>query len=163
MKDEESRFFESRGAAVTNAEWIKLLRQLPQDLHSKLILVLHNRTEIVIDAIYRLEPSFAVIRGRLGGTIEAGLLVMTPYNQITSMYVTREIPEENVRAIFENAQPVALAEAGADSKLGGSAHAAPTPEPANPQAPTPDTSAMRSNLLERLRAARAAAAPGNPK
>lgn|SRR5262249_11040158 len=163
MQDEEGEFFQSRGAAVTNAEWIKLFRQLPQDLHSKLILVLHNRTEIVIDAIYRLEPAFAVIRGRLGGTIEGGLLVMTPYNQITSMYITREIPEENVRAIFENMQPGTVAEAGANSKLSDSDHAAPAPEPANPQAPAPDPSAMRSNLLERLRAARAAGAPGIPK
>jgi hypothetical protein len=144
---------------VTNPEWIKLFRQLPEDLHNKLILILNNRAEIVVDSIYRLEPAFAVMRARLGGTIDGGLLVMTPYSQITSVYVTREVPEENVKGMFESNTP---SSAETNGKLPGSHHAA-APEPpkaAGPQATSQDPNAVRNNLLERLRAARQAAVPG---
>jgi hypothetical protein len=144
---------------VTNPEWIKLFRQLPVDLHNKLILILNNRAEIVVDSIYRLEPAFAVMRARLGGTIEGGLLVMTPYSQITSVYVTREVPEENVTGMFEG-NGSSLVET--NGKLPGSHHAAAVPESAKaggPQA-SQDPNAVRNNLLERLRAARQAAVPG---
>jgi len=149
---------------VTNPEWIKLFRQMPQDLHSKLILILRNRTEIVVDSIYRLEPAFMVMRARLGGTIEGGLLVMTPYNQITSMYVNREVPEENVNAIFETKLPAEKPEA--NGKLSGSHHPAPaaeTPKPVAAQPAAADPNAVRNNLLERLRAARQAAIPAHGK
>jgi hypothetical protein len=149
---------------VTNPEWIKLFRQMPQDLHNRLILILRNRTEIVVDNIYRLEPSFMVMRARLGGTIEGGLLVMTPYNQITSMYVNREVPEENVTAIFETKPAAEKPEA--NGKLSGSHHPAPaaeTPKPAAAQQLATDPNAVRNNLLERLRAARQAAIPAHGK
>jgi hypothetical protein len=149
---------------VTNPEWIKLFRQIPQDLHNKLILILRNRSEVVVETIYRLEPAFAVMRARMGGTIEGGLLVMTPYNQITSIYVTREVPEENVKALFEAKPPAAQTET--NGRLSGSHHASPMPEPSKPlaqQPVAPDPAALRNNLLERLRAARQAAAPANGK
>ncbi|HEV3145209.1 MAG TPA: hypothetical protein VGZ47_15065 [Gemmataceae bacterium] len=138
---------------MTNQEWIALLRQLPPDLHNKLILILQNRTQIVIDAIYRLEPSFALIRGRIGGTIEGGLLVMAPYDQISAIYAAKEVPEDSVIAIFDG-RPAAPAEA--KSKPGGSHHPTPPESPSTPPSPTPagDPAALRNNLLERLRAAR---------
>jgi hypothetical protein len=148
---------------VTNPEWIKLFHQLPADLHNKLILILNNRAEVVVDTIYRLEPTFAVMRARLGGTIEGGLLVMTPYCQIASIYVSREVPEENVKAMFEG-NPSNSAET--NGRLPGSHHAAPLPESSKgvgPQGSTQDPNAVRNNLLERLRAARQAAVPAHGK
>ena len=55
---------------MQNAEWITLLRQIPQALQNKVSLVLQNRSDISVDSIMRLEPSFVVLRGRLGGTTE---------------------------------------------------------------------------------------------
>src|SRR5258708_17171968 len=92
---------------MQNAAWIALFSKMPQALHAKLVLVLQNRSDIAIDTIFRLEPSFVVLRGRIGGTTETGLMFMVPYDQITNIYVNREVKEEEFNAIFEAAAPAA--------------------------------------------------------
>jgi hypothetical protein len=146
---------------MTNSDWVSLFRQLPKELHNVLILIAQNRAEIVVDTIHRLEPTFAVIRGRMGGTIESGMLFMMPYDQICSMYVARELKDEEVRKIFENEQADAPATNG---KLSQSSQGiAPTQRLSGSVTPgtqpVAEPATVRSNLLERLRAARQAVAP----
>src|SRR5882724_6134840 len=104
---------------MQNAEWISLFRQLPKELHSQLVLVAQNRTDISVDSIFRLEPTYMVIRGRLGGTTETGLLFLFPYDQISSVFVNREVKEDEAEALFQNMVPagrLAASQTGANGK-----------------------------------------------
>jgi hypothetical protein len=158
---------------MQNAEWIALLRQLPKELQSQLVIVAQNRTDISVEAIFRFEPTFMVIRGRQGGTTETGLLFMFPYDQISSVFVNREVKEEEVEAMFKNMAPVArlgASQTGANGKQklppSQQAAAPPAPAPVATQVRPPGadpSSVARNNLLERLRAARNAALPPSGK
>ncbi len=164
---------------MQNAEWVALFQKMPEEIHTKLVLVLQNCTDISIDTIFRLEPTFIVLRGRLGGTTETGLLFMVPYDQITSFYINREVKEEEIDTIFAAAKPAAAPiptplkvsshQAGAKPSANGTAQVAvagprlsaqgtAAPAPAPKLAEPPATTA-RNNLLDRLRAARNAALP----
>ena len=157
---------------MQNAEWISLFRQLPKELHSQLVVVAQNRSDISVDSIFRLEPTFMVIRGRLGGTTENGLLFLFPYDQISSVFVNREMKEDEVETLFQNIVPVNRLAAASHQGTNGTAKlpASATPAPAAKPAPIAaqarqgdPSSIARNNLLERLRAARNAAAPPNGK
>jgi len=160
---------------MQNAEWIALLRQIPKEIQSQLVLVAQNRTDISVESICRLDPTYMVIKGRIGGTTEAGLLFMFPYDQISTVYVGREMKEDEIETFLQNMVPVnrlsTTSQQGSSggSKLPASATPAGTAKPAAaPVAaqarPSNDPSSIaRNNLLERLRAARNAAAPQNGK
>lgn len=153
---------------MQNAEWITLFRQLPAEMHSKLILVQQNKSDISIDNIFRLEASYMVIRGRLGGTTETGLLFIVPYSQISTVYINREVTEDEVPSLLgpggtnrlnapsQQGAKQAGSQQGTAEKTGAAAAPPATPVPAQPVAPAV---AARNNLLERLRAARNAAQP----
>jgi hypothetical protein len=167
---------------MQNAEWIALFRQLPKDLHSQLILVGQNRNEISIESIFRLEPNFLIVRGRVAGTTECGLLFLVPYDQLSTIYVTRELTEEDVNRMFETivppSRPSSISHPGSNGAVrlkpsqqgasqrpssASSSDSFPTPSAVPVAAtarPSGDPSSVaRNNLLERLRAARNAAMP----
>jgi hypothetical protein len=144
---------------MQNAEWISLFRQLPQEVHSQLILVFQNRQDISVETILRIDASYLAVRGRLGGTTESGLMFIVPYAQLSSVYLNREVREEEVAHLLGAAngrlnigshQGAARVAQPAGDRPGPSA----TPVPSQPVAPAV---AARNNLLERLRAARNAA------
>jgi hypothetical protein len=167
---------------MLNADWIAVFRQLPPDLHPLTVLVLHNRTEITIETLLRVEPTFLAIRGRMGGTTDGGLLFVVPYDQLAAVYLYKVLGEAEVNAIFgppkSTSQMLSRSALAARQAAGttGSSQAAPQPAPAPAPAPVPIAAAMpafgrppeatavaRNNLLERLRAARQAATPPNGK
>src|SRR5262245_24674173 len=167
---------------MLNSDWISVFRQLPQELHPLTVLVLHNRAEITIETVLRVEPTFLAIRGRMGGTTDGGLLFMVPYDQLTAVYLFKVLGEAEVNAIFgapkSTSQMLTRSAQAARQAAGmtGSSQAAPPPAPAPAPAPMPVAAAVpafgrppeatavaRNNLLERLRAARQAATPPNGK
>ncbi len=146
---------------MQNPEWIALFRRFPSELHSQLMLVLTNRTEIAVEAICRLEPTFIAVRGRMGGTTESGLLFMLPYDQLSGVYSSRELKESEVQAILSaasDAQREAAVGENLDKPSPSANGASKMVVPSFGRAPE-STSVARNNLLERLRAARAAATP----
>ena len=169
---------------MQNAEWIALFRQLPKELHSQLVLVAQNRSDISVDTIFRLEPSFMVIRGRMGGTTETGLLFLFPYDQISSVFINREVKEGEVDELFDKNPAVGRLAASHQAangdngvtRLNGSQHdsgprsttaaaiaTVATLAPVMARPGGDPSSVARNNLLERLRAARNAAMPTNGK
>jgi hypothetical protein len=143
---------------MQNAEWISLFRQLPQEVHHKLILVAQNKMEISVEAIFRLEASYMAVRGRMGGTTEGGLLFVVPYNQLVTAYLNREVAEEDVLGLLGPSMNRLNVPSQQGARLNGSAPK-PETEPSQPVAPAV---AARNNLLERLRAARNAAQLTHP-
>ena len=148
---------------MQNAEWAAMFRQVPEALHAQLMLVLANRAEIAVENICRLDPNFIAFRGRMGGTTDTGLFFMLPYDQLSGVYLSRVLTDEEIQAILTT--PNASAEQRVPSAQGNTERPSPshdgTPKQVVPSfGRAPDaTSVARNNLLERLRAARAAASP----
>lgn len=161
---------------MQNADWIKLFKQLPSDYHNQIVLVLKNRTEISMESLFRVEPTHLVVRGRLGGTTDGGLLFVVPFDEVTTIYLNREVKESEVEQLFgppkTPSRLIPPSRQGVKTVLVDPPIAAATPSPATPQPAAPaavpafgrapdTTSVARNNLLERLRAARQAAMPNN--
>jgi hypothetical protein len=129
---------------MKNEEWIELFRRIPSDQHSTLILVCQTGSEIALEAIFRTEPTFLVLRGRTAGTTDEGRLFFLPYNQITYLRIERIVSEREVPGLLGESPPPEAPPAEA-------AQAAETTPPAD------DPSAVaKNNLLAKIRAARAA-------
>ena len=148
---------------MQNAEWIAMIRQIPQPMQCQLMLVLANRAEISVEVVCRLEPSYVAIRGRMGGTTESSLLFMIPYDQLSGLYLTKEIKEDEVQALFATPEApdleAVVAATETEEKSAAESRNQSTPVvPSFGRAPEA-TSVARNNLLERLRAARQAANP----
>lgn len=165
-----------RGVIMQNTDWIKLFKQLPSEYHNQLVLVLQNRTEISMESLFRVEPTHLLVRGRLGGTTEGGLLFVVPFDELTTIYINREVKESEVDQLFgppkTPSRLISPSRQGVktvvvDPPIAAATPPAPPPQPVAPGAVpafgrAPDTTSVaRNNLLERLRAARQAAMPHN--
>jgi hypothetical protein len=173
---------------MQNNEWITMLRQIPTELHQQTVLVLNNKMEITVEMVLRLDQTFTAVRGRLSGTTDGGLLFLVPYDQLTAVYMFKQMTEDEVDKMFgavkatsrlgtTSAQALRVGSAipgTPGSSLGSKPAPAPLPAAATgASAPAPgtmpsfgrppeSTAVARNNLLERLRAARQAAAPQQP-
>ena len=132
---------------MQSAEWVGMLRLVPEAERTKLVIVLVNGTELCVDTIIRYEDAFVVMRGRVGGQVEEARGFFVPYDQMLYIRLDRIMKVEELEAYFNpNAGVVA---AGADG-----VPVAPVIEA--PPAPVPTDPATASRLLvERIRAARA--------
>jgi hypothetical protein len=152
---------------MQSAEWIALFRRVPANLHDQLSIVTTIGTQITIQEIFGLEETYMVIRGRLAGSTDAGLVFFVPYDQINYAGFRKPMKETQVKALFgaPPAEPVAQPAAApepppepvADVAPEPPAEAAPAPEAEEPAAPAePATAAApmpgKAALLERLRA-----------
>ena len=110
----------------SNDAWITMYRRIPASLHDTLAVTLRTGTEIVIQKLLKLEPEFAIVRGRVSGTQDSGRVVLIPYDQMSFMSITRMLKDPEVEAIFGKGAPPALADL-------------PTAPAAEPEAAIPET------------------------
>jgi hypothetical protein len=164
---------------VQNAAWISLLRHIPAEHQSNLILTMSTGTDIAIQTILRAEKDYLVIRGRLTGTTDGGGFFFVPFDQISFMGFQRAVHETEVRTMF--GEPAASAGAAHDSAANpgenGTPDQAPAPAVAPPDSappgvggppgppgyPKPRAGTAKAALLERLRARRAGSDPNQPQ
>jgi hypothetical protein len=155
--------------AMQSASWISLLKLIPPAQQNSLLLVTSAGTQITIQNIFRLEPDYAVIRGRLAGTTETGRVFFIPYDQINHIGFQTEVKEAVIRQLYGEPEPEPspqVASVESSSPLPAEpevvAPATPTPSPSKPSEPvvTPMTLKpepriaipRRSGILARLRA-----------
>src|SRR5262245_37543973 len=160
---------------MQSSAWVALLhvlRQTPPAAHGSLMLVTTNGQEIAIQDIFRMEPDYLVIRGRLAGTQDAGRVFMIPYRTIQYLAFEKAMKAGEVNAIFGGApasveappEHVPTAPAPAPEPAPPPAPPAAPRDPRPPPAPEPAAAqekgktASRTVLLERVRARLAAAA-----
>jgi hypothetical protein len=166
---------------MTNAEWVELLKLIPENQHSQLVIMLSSGSELGIEVVLRLDPSYVVFRGRALGNTEEGRVFFVPLAQIVYMNINRYVREDEIHELFnvtpeETAAPAlppaavpstALPPKGSGpvpklsalpplprptaAEVSGSL---PRPAPTLPYVP-PAPTAAKSSILERLRAQRA--------
>lgn len=132
---------------MINQEWIDMFRVIPEENQNTIVIVLQNGAEINVDVMFRFEPNFMVIRGRVGGQTEEGRAFFIPYDQMLYFRIERVTNIAELRDIMDG------------SALRKAIPPVETPEePLLPSAAIPgvtDATANRNALLDRIRAARA--------
>jgi hypothetical protein len=137
---------------MQNGGWVELLRLVPGALHDRLILVTADGSELAVQDVVRLEPEYAVLRGRLAGTSDTGLTFFLPYDRIVFARFVKPLPEEMVYGLYGMKPPErkaveAAAETGADGAHDGEA----SESSAAGEGATPAGGINRKELLDRLR------------
>jgi hypothetical protein len=147
---------------MTNDAWVDILRRFPPEQHSTLILATKTGTELTVETIFRLEPTYLVMRGRVSGLEDSGRAFFVPYSELDYVYINRIVTEHEVRALYGEPLPEAAAPAPAEEPAAEAAaepagsSASVTPLSGQPTA-ADAAAAAKINLLERIRAARATA------
>lgn len=126
---------------MTSTDWIEIFRRLPREEQEKMSIVLKNGTELCVDTIVRYEPTFLVLRGRQGGTIEEARGFFVPYDYMLCLRLDRIVKVEELDAFFGG--PVREPEVPLTP---------PSAQP-TPVAPTDPAAASRL-LLDRIKSAR---------
>jgi hypothetical protein len=80
--------------------WIKLFERIPVTWHDSLALTLATGTEILLQSVLRLEVDYAIMRGRMSGSTDAGRVLIIPYDQIVNLAFTKRVLEPQAREIF---------------------------------------------------------------
>ena len=133
---------------MRGVEWMEMLKLIPVDQHNNMVLVLKSGGEIMMESVFRFEPHFAVIRGRVGGTTDEGRAFFVPYDEMNYFRLERTVKADELEELFRGSVeasgplpvPVPVAIPGKPAIV------APAIDPAT---------AAREKLLERIRAARA--------
>ena len=60
---------------MQGASWIALFERIPAKLHDTLALTLVTGAEIIMQSLLRLESDFAIMRGRMAGSTDAGRVI----------------------------------------------------------------------------------------
>jgi hypothetical protein len=96
--------------------WISLVQTVPPEFHQNLSVFLTNGVELSVQAILRMEEQFIVVRGRVMGSTDAGLVYFVPYEQITCLGYSKTVKEEVVQAWFQDGPIYTIAGAPALSR-----------------------------------------------
>ncbi|HYT90513.1 MAG TPA: hypothetical protein VEL76_17535 [Gemmataceae bacterium] len=153
--------------------WVALFGRIPPLLQDSLMIVTINGSEIVPQAIVRLECDYVVLRGRMAGSQDTGRLMFVPYDQINYVGLTKKLSDAETQALLgkpgttvqfiENGEPVPdtpVAEAP-EAPAAAEAAAPPVEQAAPPPATAKPAHPSKSVLLARLRA-RLAGEAGKP-
>jgi hypothetical protein len=113
--------------------WIALFERIPARLHDALALTLVTGAEIIMQSVLRLEKDFAILRGRMAGSTDAGRVIVLPYNQIVNLAFVKRMLEPEVKAIFGDimvsaAAPAEAAATGEEPATAQNTGAEETPE-----------------------------------
>jgi hypothetical protein len=130
--------------------WIGLLRLVPPELHPTMVAVTTTGIEITIQSIFRIEPEYFVVRGRLAGTTEAGRVFFLPYCQLNYLGIQQELSDARLREFYGEA-PAAAAE-GLETAEPRAAETVPAAAAPPEEATTPPASAESTPLPEPGRA-----------
>jgi hypothetical protein len=82
--------------------WLSMFQHIPPEHQSRFTLVTINGTEISIQCFLRLEPEFAIIKGRLAGSQDSGRVFFIPYASIDTFSFTNPTKESEVAELFDS-------------------------------------------------------------
>jgi hypothetical protein len=81
-------------------DWVELLKRVPEEEHGYLQLGVQNGMEISIQNILRVDGQYVLIRGRVGGTNDAGRVFCFPYPCLTYLKFTGQADRQRLMQIF---------------------------------------------------------------
>ena len=146
---------------MDNLAWVAILRHIPADKLNGFTIMVEGNIEITLQSLLRLEVEFAVIKGRLSGSQDAGRVFFVPYCRMINLGTLHPIKDEEYEAIF---QTLTIPTSSAVC-IAPPSSPAPVPEPVavfgqttpnghngTPQNDSGLRASIRSEVLERYRA-----------
>lgn len=131
-----------RGRDMQSQVWTAVLRHIPAEQHNQYMLVTSGGAEIAIQSLLRLEEQFAIVKGRLSGSQDAGRVFFIPYANIDYVGTSQPVKDVDFNAVFDSL-------------------VVPASEPLPPISPSgqgtqmrnepPPRPAIRSEILDRFR------------
>jgi len=141
---------------MQSTAWKTIFNRIPREHHEIMMVVTSIGIEINVRYIQLLEPDYVVLRGRLGGTTDAGRLFFVPYDQINYVTFSKEIKEEQIADMFGLEAPPEKGPIPEGLDMEVAAEATPEPEKEKPTPPAepakPAALPGKMALLERIRA-----------
>jgi hypothetical protein len=135
-----------------NSAWVKLLRHIPAEQQSKLMLVTTGGIEITIQSLLRIDAECLALRGRLAGSTDAGRVFFVPYSHIDYFGFQQPLKESEFHELFANLNlPAAPAPAAPPAEPAPPAAAEPPGSSGSPVAPSRNPPAIKSTVLEKFR------------
>jgi hypothetical protein len=145
--------------------WKALLRRIPAEHIDNVMLMTAQGTEINVQALWRMDEDFIVLRGRIAGSNDAGRIFIVPYDQLEHMGFQRPLTDGQLQEVFDGvpaaAAPAAPAPAAAEPAPApvvvpppAAPEAAPVAQPAAEGGAAPGLLARvptRSKIIQRLR------------
>jgi hypothetical protein len=80
--------------------WAAVLRHIPAEQHNLFTVVTTGGVEISLASILRVEDEFAVVKGRLSGSQDAGRVFFVPYKNFEYFGYTAPVKDEDYLALF---------------------------------------------------------------
>jgi hypothetical protein len=141
---------------MDNLAWVAILQAIPADKMSQFTIVISGNTEITLQSILRFDRDFAVFKGRLSGSQDAGRVFFVPYCHMINLGTLYPIKDEEYEAIFgtltiPNAPALPAPEPAPVAVNGSNGHHAPAAPPVVPQPDSGVRTSIRSEILERFR------------
>lgn len=134
--------------------WRAIFDRVPREHHPGMMVVTSIGIEINVNSIQLLEDDYVVIRGRLGGTTDAGRVFFVPYDQINYVTFNREVQEAQVQEMLgldsSGEKLPAIPAEPAPAPLEAVEAAKPEPAAQAPPAPAKQQPSKMA-LLERIR------------
>ena len=132
-----------------------LIRRIPPFDIPKIVFVMKSGISINLDLVFKLEPDYAVVRGREAGTNDDGRGFFVPYDEIAYLKLERYVKVSDLKSLY--GEPILEGD-----EVSVETEAATTPTPAGASTPAPvgnqsgqdPASIAKHNLLERIRATR---------
>jgi hypothetical protein len=85
---------------MTNQEWKEMFGKIPTTQHNQVVITLTNGTDLVVDVFFRFEPTFMVIRGRQGGSVDESRAFFVPYDQLLYFRLERNVKLPELYQLF---------------------------------------------------------------
>jgi hypothetical protein len=87
---------------MDNLAWVAILQAIPAEKMNQFTIVISGNTEITLQSVLRFEREFAVLKGRLSGSQDAGRVFFVPYVHMINLGTLYPIKDEEYEAIFGN-------------------------------------------------------------
>ena len=85
---------------MDNLAWVAILRHIPADKLGQFTIIITGNIEITLQSLLRLESEFAVLKGRLSGSQDAGRVFFVPYCHMINLGTLYPIKDEEYEALF---------------------------------------------------------------
>ncbi len=126
---------------------LDLFARIPDVDHAKVQIVMRAGASCSVDTVMRLEPTYAVFRGREAGNQDEGRAFFIPYDEMVFFKLERLVKSVELEEWYQDLPDM--------EKKGDAGEAAATAAAAaKEQVPMDPSEIARQNLLARIRAAR---------
>jgi hypothetical protein len=81
-------------------EWVRLFKNAPPEAQDGMILGIANGSTVAVQDLVRIDPEYVIVKGRLGGTTDAGMIFCLPYDQLTFFVFNKPLTDEQYSQTF---------------------------------------------------------------